>query len=842
MRSNFFPPPLKRSIPGLSDPIQNGSSKRPKSSPPGQVTFRLLCNSSRIGGVIGKSGSVIKTLQQSTSSKIRIEDSPNESPDRVINVIASGAPDGNVILGGEAIDASIAQEALLRVFDRILEVAAEMEGVEIGDRIVSCRLVADAAEASSVIGKGGKVVEKIKKDTACKIRVCRDNLPACISSPDEVIEIEGSVSSVKKALVAVSHRLQDGHHADRAKMTGQNPYETLVGVPRETSNSAPHDTLIGAPRETLIAAPRETLTDLHVDHLLQRGSALFASRNCSNSHTTGVHSLSAEVNRVSSLEPKAHQQEINFKIICSNDRIGGIIGKGGNIIRALQSETGATISVGPSVAECEDRLITITASESPESKYSPAQKAVVLVFSRSVEAGIEKGIDPGLNTGSPVTAQLVVPSNQVGCLLGKGGVVVSEMRRATGASIRIIGTDQVSKCVSDNDQVVQISGKFQNVQDALFNATGRLRDNLFGGTQNSAGTRSLSSVEADTSPYGRLRDIPFGGQSSLRADTGPYVRPKNVPFVGQSSLQADTSPYVRLRDVPLGGQSSLQTDISPYVRLRDGQSSLQADTSPYGRLRDVPLGGQSSLQADISPYVKLRDGQSSLQADTSPFARLRDVPFGGQSSLQADTSPYGRLRDVPLGGQSSLQADTSPYERLRDVPFGGQSSLQAETSPYGRLRDVPLGGQSAADVSHSWSRHTFSQGIDHFALSRTYDCPSSPGLWTPPGVAGINSRSINEASWGLTSRKGGVELISGSKSAIVTNTTIEIVVPEDTLYLVYGENGNNLARLRQISGAKVVIHEPHPGTSDRTIVLSGSPDETQAAQNLLQAFILDGSS
>lgn len=171
------------------------------------------------------------------------------------------------------------------------------------------------------------------------------------------------MSSVKKALVAVSHRLQEGHHADRTKMIGQNPQEALVGVPRETLNSAPHDTFIGAPRETLIAAPRETLTDLHVDHLLQRGSSLSTSHNCSNSYATGVHSLSAEVNRVSSQESKAHQQEINFKIICSNDRVGGIIGKGGNIIKALQSETGATVSVGPSVAKCEDRLITITASE-----------------------------------------------------------------------------------------------------------------------------------------------------------------------------------------------------------------------------------------------------------------------------------------------------------------------------------------------------------------------------------------------------------------------------------------------------------------------------------------------
>lgn len=39
---------------------------------------------------------------------------------------------------------------------------------------------------------------------------------------------------------------------------------------------------------------------------------------------------------------------------------------------------------------------------------------------------------------------------------------------------------------------------------------------------------------------------------------------------------------------------------------------------------------------------------------------------------------------------------------------------------------------------------------------------------------------------------------SGSKSAIVTNTTVEIMVPEDVIGSVYGENGSNLNRLRQV--------------------------------------------
>ena len=101
-------------------------------------------------------------------------------------------------------------------------------------------------------------------------------------------------------------------------------------------------------------------------------------------------------------------------------------------------------------------LLTLHLWQNPESRYSPAQKAVVLVFSRSVEGGVEKGLDLGSKRELSVTARLVVPSNQVGCLIGKGGAIVSEMRKATGTSIRIIGSNQLPKCASDNDEVVLV--------------------------------------------------------------------------------------------------------------------------------------------------------------------------------------------------------------------------------------------------------------------------------------------------------------------------------------------------------------------------------------------------
>ncbi|XP_057976486.1 KH domain-containing protein HEN4 [Malania oleifera] len=664
MEGSFLSPPAKRSIytaTGMSElspyapAATNGSYKRSRPRPPpltvpaGHVAFRLLCHSSRIGGVIGKSGTIIKQLQQDTAAKIRVQEALPSSDDRVIIVIASSslnkmmtlssskAENNDGAAGQEALEVSAAQEALIRVFERILDVAAETDGDSAPPGgVVSCRLLAEASQAGSVIGKGGKVIENIRKDSGCKIRVLSgEKLPSCAGSNDELVEIEGDILGVKKALVAVSRRLQDCLPVDKTKKIGSRHVE---------------------------ANAQEALLDPRVD-LSQRSSVLQPKSSNPVSYSSGGRPLSFEADRVSVLDRKTVQQEVIFRILCSNDKVGGVIGKGGTIVRALQNETGASISVGASIAECDERLITVTASENPELRYSPAQNAIVLVFARSVEAGIEKGLDSGSNKAT-VSARLVVPSNQAGCLLGKGGVIISEMRRATGAGIRILGGDQLPKCVVENDEVVQISGEFVNVQDALCRVTGRLRDNLFPNTaQNGAGIRSNSSAITDISPYGRVKDI---------------------------------------------------------------------------------------------------------------------------ASLGIHTS---------LGPSHSLNQQTS-----------------------------------------------LARSMDHLGLSHGLDRPASPPLWSSQSLAGLNLRVGTDVGKGLTSFKGGLELGSGSKTAIVTNTTVEIVVPENVIGSVYGENGSNLTRLRQISGAKVIVHEPRPGASDRLVVISGTPDETQAAQSLLQAFILTGRS
>lgn len=103
--------------------------------------------------------------------------------------LSSGNPNEQSGVTGGEIEVSRAQDALLRVFERILEVAAETDGNEIGAGTVSCRILAEKSQAGSVIGKGGKTVEQIRKESGCKIKVLVDKLPSCANPGEEMIEV-----------------------------------------------------------------------------------------------------------------------------------------------------------------------------------------------------------------------------------------------------------------------------------------------------------------------------------------------------------------------------------------------------------------------------------------------------------------------------------------------------------------------------------------------------------------------------------------------------------------------------------------------------------------------------
>ena len=56
----------------------------------------------------------------------------------------------------------------------------------------------------------------------------------------------------------------------------------------------------------------------------------------------------------------------------------------------------------------------------------------------------------------PLQVRLLVDPTQVGCILGKGGSVITELRRATGASVRILSKAEVPACAEHGDEMLQV--------------------------------------------------------------------------------------------------------------------------------------------------------------------------------------------------------------------------------------------------------------------------------------------------------------------------------------------------------------------------------------------------
>ena len=49
-----------------------------------------------------------------------------------------------------------------------------------------------------------------------------------------------------------------------------------------------------------------------------------------------------------------------------------------------------------------------------------------------------------------------MPNSQIGCLIGKGGAIITEIRRITKANIRILSKKNLPKVAAEDDEMVQV--------------------------------------------------------------------------------------------------------------------------------------------------------------------------------------------------------------------------------------------------------------------------------------------------------------------------------------------------------------------------------------------------
>lgn len=545
---------------------------------------------------------------------------------------------------------SAVQRALFLVFERMVE--GELEGDEGEKASTVVRLLVLSTQVGCLLGKGGSVIKQMASDSGAQIRILpRDKLPLCASQTDELVQLTGGLDAVRKALQSVSQQLLDNPPRDRdtfpaSKHNGSSNNSFGPPVPKPDVRAPPNHHFSGQ-GATYAAGPHER-TDFE--------------------HPPQKYHEHVIPNRMETVQP------ITFHLLCFNENVGGVIGKGGTIVKALQHESGCDIKVLDSIPDSEDRIILITGPVHPDDRFSAAQDGVLRVQNRIARAVSDNG--------EKVLARILVSSNQIGCILGKGGSIITEIRKFTGAYIRIVARDQMPKWTSDIDEIVQMSGEFEAVQEALVQITGRLQHHFF-------------------------------------RDMYPTVNhPPHPPFADQ---------------------------VAPYP--------------PFGGRRDRSPPG---MYSNLGP----------------PFHNFDGV--GG-----FPPPPHGHVRPS-------------------DERFAHNSHIQGN----------PHLGSGRLPPPAPWEHQGMRDGVGPLGI---------------PDYAGVPPHRRNAGFGG------------GNQPAFITSTTVEVSVPRAVVPSIYGENGNSLKQIRQISGAKITITDSRPGATDTAIILSGTPEQTHAAQSLLQAFVMAGS-
>jgi insulin-like growth factor 2 mRNA-binding protein 1 len=279
-----------------------------------------------------------------------------------------------------------------------------------------------------IIGKSGASIKNVMEETNSKITVSSIQDVSSFNL-ERTITVKGSVESMSKAEAMISAKMRQSLENDLAAMAPQSMM--FPGLP-----------------------PMAMMSTLGTAGGYPRGPRSYNSYNSSYHQPlppppSGVYPGSVMP------EHQGSTQE-NTYLYIPNAAVGAVIGTKGNHIRNLIRFSGSSVKIAPlnkdePVDHATERKVTIIGT--PEAQW----KAQFLIFEKLREEGFAGNDDVRLK------AEIMVPSSQVGRIIGKGGQNVREMQRVTGSVIKL---PEESQNTEGEETPVHIIGTFYSVQSA----------------------------------------------------------------------------------------------------------------------------------------------------------------------------------------------------------------------------------------------------------------------------------------------------------------------------------------------------------------------------------------
>ncbi|CAM8908761.1 unnamed protein product [Rhodiola kirilowii] len=512
----------------------------------------------------------------------------------------------------------------------------------------------------------------------------------------------------------------------------------------------------------------------------------------------------------------------SFRILCHDMKAGGVIGKSGSIIKAIRQHTGAWINVHELVPGDEERIIEITDTRrrDPDGRmpaFSPAQDALFMVHERILEscfgAGYTGGNDEeedyggfkGGSNGNRVVTRLVVSMMHVGSLLGKGGKIIEQMRMETNTQIRVLPRDHnLPRCVSQYDEIVQVVGDTNAVKSALAAIASRLRRaNIV------TAVKSNGRIQAPDQFYPPEDDFPISNTSRRI----PMDGPRHPSSPGMHGSRTNSSYGSHASGYPIDSGASLMDD---YEQV-GGFARVQGPDDEMFPAQEALLHIQTRI---LSPMT---------DNENSAITRLV-IPSSDIGCLEAKDGSLTELTKVSGADLQILSRDQAPKflsgtDELLQIKGDIKASRNAILEVTSKIRDCVF-------------KELFQEGYataticDHTAASNSP--PTTTSLQLKDSLGSGNEVGKQKEN----PRVEDVPNVLKQPLTLVKRSILEVVIPEHAVPKLLAKSKNKLVQISELSGAKVILVDEGPEQTEKIIQISGTPDQAERAESLLQGFIL----
>ncbi|XP_040842698.1 poly(rC)-binding protein 3 isoform X8 [Ochotona curzoniae] len=219
--------------------------------------------------------------------------------------------------------------------------------------------------------------------------------------------------------------------------------------------------------------------------------------------------------------PATSKPPVTLRLVVPASQCGSLIGKGGSKIKEMRESTGAQVQVaGDMLPNSTERAVTISGTPDaiiqcvkqicvvmleaytiqgqyaiphpdltklhqlamqqtpfpPLGQTNPAFPAEKLPLHSSEEAQNLMGQSPGLDASPPAsTHELTIPNDLIGCIIGRQGTKINEIRQMSGAQIKIANATEGS-----SERQITITGTPANISLAQYLINARLTSEVTG--------------------------------------------------------------------------------------------------------------------------------------------------------------------------------------------------------------------------------------------------------------------------------------------------------------------------------------------------------------------------